>query len=67
MILVPKKWDSRIREAELEKVPYILVVGDKEMQLNAVSVRERGGKDAGVMQLKEFIGKAQDKISNKTV
>jgi threonyl-tRNA synthetase len=61
-----EKMGFKIREAELEKVPYILVVGDKEMQQGAVAVRERGGKDSGVMQLKDFISSLQKKISEKS-
>ena len=50
-----EKIGFKIREAAMEKVPYILVVGDKEVQQNAVAVRERGGKDLGAMPLDEFI------------
>ncbi len=60
-----EKIGFKIREASLEKVPYILVVGDKEMQQNAVAVRERGGADLGAMPLDAFIGKVQDTIQNK--
>ncbi len=49
----------------MEKVPYILVVGDKEVQQNAVAVRERGGKDLGAMPLAEFIDKTQKEIREK--
>ena len=62
-----EKMGFKIREAELEKVPYILVVGDREMQQNAVAVRERGGKDSGVMQLAQFITTVKNKISEKKV
>jgi len=60
-----EKMGFKIREASLEKVPYILVVGDKEMQLNAVAVRERGGKDLGAMPLEDFIDKTQKEIREK--
>jgi threonyl-tRNA synthetase len=50
-----EKIGFKIREAAIEKVPYILVVGDKEVQQNMVSVRERGGKDLGTMSLDEFM------------
>ncbi len=50
-----EKIGFKIREAAMEKVPYILVVGDKEVQQNMVAARERGGKDLGVMTLEEFI------------
>jgi len=60
-----EKMGFKIREAALEKVPYILVMGDKEVQQNAVAVRERGGNDLGVMPLSEFIEIVQNKIREK--
>lgn len=46
---------KRIREAEMQKIPYILVVGDKETELKTVSVRERGKGDLGAMKIEEFL------------
>ncbi|HEX9114210.1 MAG TPA: threonine--tRNA ligase [Nitrospirota bacterium] len=60
-----EKIGFKIREASLEKVPYILVVGDKEVQQNAVAVRARGGKDLGAMPLAEFIEKMLKEIGEK--
>lgn len=60
-----EKIGFKIREAAMEKVPYILVVGDKEVQQNMVAVRERGGKDLGAMPLAEFIDKTQKNIREK--
>jgi threonyl-tRNA synthetase len=60
-----EKMGFKIREATLEKVPYILVVGDKEVQQNAVAVRERGGKDLGAMPLAEFVSAMQRTIQGK--
>ncbi len=62
-----EKIGFKIREAAMEKVPYILVVGDKEMQQDAVAVRERGGKDHGVMKLAEFIDAVGKKINGKGI
>lgn len=45
---------KRIRENELKRMPYQLIVGEKEMEQNAVSVRKQGGEDLGVMQPDEF-------------
>jgi threonyl-tRNA synthetase len=50
-----EKMGFKIREAEVQKVPYILVVGDKETAAGAVSVRLRGGQDRGVMPLADFV------------
>jgi threonyl-tRNA synthetase len=61
-----EKIGFKIREAAMDKVPYILVVGDKEVQQNAVAVRERGGKDLGVMQLDELMSGISDLIKNKS-
>ena len=61
-----EKMGFKIREAAMEKVPYILVIGDKEMEQNAVAVRERGGKDAGVLQLQEFIARVSGLIRDKS-
>ncbi|MBU4223618.1 threonine--tRNA ligase [Patescibacteria group bacterium] len=55
---------KRIRNAELQKNPYILVVGEKEKDSGAVSVRSRIG-DEGVMELKNFLEKIQKEISSK--
>ena len=45
---------KRIRETEMQKIPYILIVGDKEAEAKTVSVRERGKTDLGVMKIEEF-------------
>ncbi|HBI82463.1 MAG TPA: threonine--tRNA ligase, partial [Alcaligenaceae bacterium] len=49
-----EKITYKIREHSLQKVPYILVVGEKERQSGAVAVRGRGGLDLGVMPIGEF-------------
>jgi len=46
---------KKIRAAEMEKIPYILVVGDKEIQDNSLSVRKHGNVDLGVMSIEKFI------------
>jgi len=61
-----EKIGFKIREASLEKVPYILVVGDKEVEQNMVAVRERGGKDLGAMPLDEFVNHVTDIIARKS-
>lgn len=50
-----EKINYKIRELSLQKIPYILVVGEKEKEAGTVSVRARGGKDLGVMPLEDFI------------
>jgi threonyl-tRNA synthetase len=61
-----EKIGFKIREAAMEKVPYILVVGDKEIEQNTVAVRERGGKDLGAMPLDEFMNRVTDIIASKS-
>lgn len=56
---------KRIREAAKQKTPYILVVGDKEIESNSVSVRGRNDEDLGVIKIDEFIAKLQDEIINR--
>jgi threonyl-tRNA synthetase len=49
----------------LQKVPYILVVGDKEKASGAVAVRARGNQDLGVMSLESFVQKIASDIAQK--
>ncbi|NDG42293.1 MAG: threonine--tRNA ligase [Betaproteobacteria bacterium] len=60
-----EKITYKIREHSLQKVPYILVVGDKEKASGAVAVRARGNLDLGVMPLDDFIRKIVDAIALK--
>jgi threonyl-tRNA synthetase len=50
-----EKIGFKIREHTLQKIPYLLVVGDKEVESEAVSVRKRGGEDIGAMPMVEFL------------
>jgi len=56
---------KKIREAEIQKIPYLLIVGDKEISANAVSVRERGKGDTGQMLIDKFIDKIKEQIKLK--
>ena len=60
-----EKITRKIREHSMQKVPYILVVGDKEKADGAVSVRARGNLDLGVMPLDDFAAKLADDIHRK--
>src|SRR3989344_3784383 len=57
---------KKIREAELEKIPYILVVGDKEEKSGTVAVRKRGQGDLGAMKLEKFKSKILTEIAKKS-
>ncbi|WP_295552108.1 threonine--tRNA ligase [uncultured Pseudacidovorax sp.] len=60
-----EKITYKIRKHSLQKLPYILVVGDKEREAGAVAVRARGNVDLGVMSIEAFSQKIADDISNK--
>jgi threonyl-tRNA synthetase len=60
-----EKISYKIREHSLQKLPYQLVVGDKEMQANTVAVRMRGGEDLGAMSLDAFAARLQDEANAK--
>ncbi len=60
-----EKIGYKIREAQMQKIPYMLVVGDKEAEAGTVSVRTRGGVDLGAMKLDEFLAKIKDEIDSK--
>ncbi|MBO5746599.1 MAG: threonine--tRNA ligase [Clostridia bacterium] len=57
-----EKMGYRIREAQLEKIPYMLIIGDKEIETNTVSVRKRGGVDLGSMSLDDFAAMLREEI-----
>jgi len=57
-----EKVGYKIRDAEVQKIPYILVVGEKESAVSAVAVRQRGGRDLGVMPVDQFVVVIQDEL-----
>ena len=57
--------DKRIRQAELEKIPYMLVVGEREAKSGSVSIRKKGKGDIGTMPIEEFIKNIKEEIENK--
>ncbi len=61
-----EKITYKIREHSMQKLPYLLVVGDKEMAAGAVAVRARGGQDLGAMSLEAFLQKIQSDIAQKS-
>lgn len=58
---------AKIRDAQLEKVPYMLIVGDREEKAKKVAVRLRTEKDLGQMSLEKFGGLVQEKIESKAL
>ena len=61
-----EKITYKIREHSMQKLPYLLVVGDKEVAAGAVAVRARGGQDLGVMSLEVFMQKLQSDVAQKS-
>jgi len=61
-----EKITYKIREHSMQKLPYLVVIGDKEMAAGAVAVRARGGQDLGAMPLDAFVQKILGDIANKS-
>ncbi len=61
-----EKIGYRIREAQLQKVPYMLVIGEKEVEANNVSVRGRKTGDEGAMSIEQFIEKVSKEVAEKS-
>jgi threonyl-tRNA synthetase len=62
-----ERMQAKIRHAQLQKVPYMLVVGDREAEAGAVAVRLRTEEDLGARSVEEFIAMAQEAIAEKRV
>jgi threonyl-tRNA synthetase len=62
-----EKITYKIREHSMQKLPYLLVVGDKEMAASSVAVRARGGKDLGAMPLNAFVQMIKSDIADKSL
>ena len=61
-----EKITYKIREHSMQKLPYLVVVGDKEMAAGAVAVRARGGQDLGAMSLDAFVQKILGDVASKS-
>lgn len=62
-----EKIGYKIREAQLEKVPYMFIIGDKDIEAQTVSVRHRKEGDLGAMKLEQFIEMAVEEINTKAI
>ncbi len=62
-----EKIGYKIREAQMEKVPYMIVVGDKDIENKTVSVRDRRDGDIGSMSIEEFITKITEEVNGKVI
>ena len=61
-----EKLGYKIREAQMQKIPYMLVVGDRDMENGTVSVRTRKGEDLGAMTMDAFLSKCLSEIASKS-
>ena len=62
-----EKTGYKIREAQLKKIPYMLVLGDKEIEDGRVAVRGRKAGDMGTMSVEEFIAMAHKEVDDKVI
>ena len=60
-----EKIGYKIREHSVQKVPYILVAGDKEQANGTIAVRARGNQDLGVMRLEDFMTKLSQDLASR--
>ena len=61
-----EKMQGKIRDAQLQKIPYMLIIGDREEKEEKVAVRTRDGKDLGALSLEEFIQKINKEIAERS-
>jgi threonyl-tRNA synthetase len=57
----------RIRQAEEQKIPYILIVGEKEKEAKTINVRQRGKKEQQELKITDFVSKAKKLISERSL
>lgn len=60
-----EKIGKKIREAEIGKIPFMLIVGEKEVEMNKMAVRQRGEGDLGVMEVNDFVKLINEKIEQE--
>jgi threonyl-tRNA synthetase len=57
-----EKVGFKIREAEVQKIPYMVIVGDKEMENNIISLRHKGEGDLGQMEVNDLLEKVKNEL-----
>ena len=62
-----EKIGFKIREAQLQKIPYMIVLGDKEVETSTLSVRRRRSKETRTLDLKTFLNEVNDAVKNRTI
>ncbi|KAB8144075.1 threonine--tRNA ligase [Chloroflexia bacterium SDU3-3] len=61
------RMQAKIRQAQLQKIPYMLIIGDKEQEAGAVAVRKRSGEDLGALPVDEFLARVLEEIRTHAV
>ncbi|MBP6891793.1 threonine--tRNA ligase [Candidatus Shapirobacteria bacterium] len=62
-----EKMQSKIRDAQMQKIPYMLIIGGREVENNQVSIRQRDNQDLGAMDFDKFLKTIKDQIKNKSL
>ena len=62
-----EKMQAKIRDAQIQKIPYMLIIGGREVESNSVSVRQRDGQDIGPIKLNKFISEIKKQIESKSL
>lgn len=62
-----EKMQAKIRDAQLQKIPYMLIVGDREQEEKGLAIRLRTGQDLGLIPLQKFVQMIREKIDKKTI
>ena len=60
-----ERMNAKIRDAQLQKVPYMLVVGDKEAEANTVNVRLRNGENLGALPVADLLRRMEEEIKKR--
>lgn len=58
---------AKIRDAQLQKIPYMIIIGDKEIQAKTVAIRTRQGEDLGQLHLENFLQKVKNEINDRSI
>ena len=62
-----EKMQAKIRDAQMQKIPYMLIIGAREVKANTVAVRQRDGQDLGAIPISEFITKIKEQVTKKSL
>jgi threonyl-tRNA synthetase len=63
----PEKMQAKIRDAQLAKIPYMLIIGTREAESKSVAVRQRDNQDLGALNINDFLAKIKEQITTKSL